>query len=123
MIILSISLLALVCLASIGALVVQSIRMGRETQRGWLAAHSVERELRTLCYARINTLENRVLSKNSEEYAGLQNVPSELDKAAWAGLQQAEANHMWNGEPVRETVPFSDAEDLEGDNFEGPTVG
>lgn len=123
MIILSICLLAFVCLVAIAALVVQSLRMGREAQRGWLVAHSVERELRTLCFARITTLENRVLSKDAKEYAGLQNVPSELDKAAWSRLSHAEAESMFNGEPVRETVPFSDAEDLEGDNFEGPTVG
>jgi len=90
-------------------------------ERGWVAYYNVMTKMQETSSLRISTLENKLMSHSWQEFANLQEVPdesakvtqldiarnhSELDRAEWIRSQQA-----------------LDGDDLEGEIFEGPTLG
>ena len=90
-------------------------------ERGWVAHYNQMVNLHDHSVARISTLENKLIAHTWQEYANLQEVAdegakvtqlniakdqSEFDRAEWQRQQQV-----------------LDGEDLEGELFEGPTLG
>lgn len=112
-----------VSVVAIVGLVVLSYSQGRQLAKAWSKSSEVERETREHHIARITTLENRLASNSWDEFAGLQSVPDELAKAAWAESQHRNFSFGETPQDLVASRATSDGADLEGESFEGPTIG
>lgn len=116
--------IVLVALAAVAGVSIVSVVLSRQAREGWLHAGSVQREVRNLLIARVTTLENRLLAHNWQDFANLQHLPDEIAKAAWAEAQQRAPESFGEtaGEMLQERLRHEGI-DLEGDLFEGSTIG
>ena len=126
--ILMILIISLGAIAGITVLAISHSRMTKlNAERGWLVAAEANREIRTLLAARVSTLENRLQADSISAFAELQHIPDDLAKATYAEMGHqpyfSDSGINRDGSPVESLVGHSRADDLEGDNFEGPTVG
>ena len=99
------------------------IRFQNVSLRGWHVAEAAYRNVVETQTIRISTLENRLLAHNWEEFAHLQNIPDESAKHVYA--DQARMPESWGltRDEMAMAQGASNGEDLEGTDFEGPTIG
>ncbi len=117
--------IVLVALAALVVVGVVSVTLTRQAARGWQQASESERHVRELLIARVTTLENRLMTHTWQDFTSVQHSPDETAKIAWAESQFREQPVSVGHRPEDRvaTQVRSDGSDLEGDIFEGPTLG
>jgi hypothetical protein len=112
------------------ALVVVTRLSLEQASRGFREALEISRETRYLQSARISTLENRLQADTWQEFAALQQVPNEGEKAAWSEQvhAQTENNGLYTPEQLEHLRRLiEDGSDIEGPMFpedmESSTIG
>jgi len=111
-------LLIVVALASAGFLIIRLTAAYAE--RGWSAHYQLTKDTLEYQSSRIATLENKLMSHSWHDFANLQEVPDDLAKVTNIGV--ARTNSELTQELYRQQAVL-DGEDLEGETFEGPTLG
>jgi hypothetical protein len=115
--------IVIVALAAIAGVGVTTVALSRQAERGWLKASEAETRVREVLVARVTTLENRLMSHHWQDFANLQMVPDETAKAQWAAQQRDPESYGIQPEEMEAARMRSDGSDLEGEVFEGPTIG
>lgn len=93
------------------------ITIQQRSIEGWQLAAQAYRDANEKQYIRVNTLENRLLAKNWEEFAHLQNVPDEMTKRAFLDANR----EMSYGETEEDRLDYEGI--MSGTDLEGPTLG
>jgi len=118
-------LVTVLALCALGVAVLQNQMHQQRVDRLIEKSEEAHRQAITLQTARITTLENRLQAKTVDEYAGLQYVPDELTKAQrLEDIDELRRQYVPHTDQwPEEQMPGYRAEDLEGEEFAGPTIG
>ena len=98
----------------------------KKVEAGWRASEDANREVRDLLIARVSTLENRLMTHHWQDFAQIQQVPTELDKEVFAEGARHEYRSIadqFQDARIRDLGDDLEGEDERFTNFEGPTVG
>jgi hypothetical protein len=95
-----------------------------KTERGWQVAEQSHKRMEAMLLSQNSSLHNRILSRTWQEYTELQHAPDDLSKVSYAEAMTHEAQNFGAlASDIVNRQAQEQGDDLEGNNFEGPTVG